>query len=347
MPNVLDYARSITHHRDHALVDKAMVYSLLDMFGRRRRRFLLRLYRIPKSHGQWQIFLTAWVDGRAVNCDEIECEREAVPPRMMEAMETGAVCAGTLADEQGKPLHFTWLPVRRDKEMLGCIEIGMERPLSQHQIALIDGMRGLYANYLSLLSYSQIDTLTKLFNRKTFDENLLQMLASVNAKTLAPDSTERRSEPQKHISWLAILDLDHFKRINDTFGHLFGDEVLIQVANLMRGIFRRKDKLFRFGGEEFVVLLRDTDERNAAKVFERFRLAVERNMFPQLSSVTVSIGVTRVNPGDNPTILLGRADDALYFAKHHGRNQVQFFDDLMARGKIHPPTVLHTDAEMF
>ena len=347
MTKVLDHAQSITHHRDHALVDMAMVYSLLDMFGHGRRRFVLRLYRVAQIQGALQITLTVWTDGRAVNCEEIECNAAAAPQRMIQALTQEVVSAGTITDERLRTLHFTWLPVRRDKELLGCIELGMAKPLTQRQLNLIDGMRGLYANYLSLLRYSQIDTLTRLLNRKTFDESLQQMLAAVKAKSLNKPAAERRSETDEHAQWLAVMDIDHFKRVNDTFGHLFGDEVLILIANLMREVFRSKDRLFRFGGEEFVVLLRDTGEQNALKVFERFRRTVESHAFPQLSKVTISIGVTKVQVFDNPTTLLGRADEALYYSKHHGRNQVQFFDNLVAEMKITRSTVVHTEADLF
>lgn len=347
MTKVLNHVNAITHHREHALVDMAMVYSMLDMLGTARRHVVIRLYRVAYVEGQVQITLTAWADGGAVNCQEIECDVNVAPERMLQALRHGVVSSGVIADERGRKLHFTWLPVSRDKELLGCIELGMIRPLLARELILIDGMRGLYANYLSLLHYSEIDTLTRLLNRKTFDESLQKLLTATATKSLKHLSADRRSGVDEHANWLAVMDIDHFKRVNDTFGHLFGDEVLILVANIMRKVFRRKDKLFRFGGEEFVVLLRDTAELHALKALERFRQTVEGHAFPQLGHVTVSIGVTRVQAFDNPTTLLGRADEALYYAKRHGRNQMQFFDNLAAEGKITHTTVVHTEAELF
>jgi len=282
-----------------------------------------------------------------MNCQEFECDTANAPDQMIQALTLGVVSTGTLAIDKGRKLHFTWLPVGRDRELLGCIEIGLPAPLDQRQSTLIDGMRGLYANYLSLLHYSQIDTLTRLLNRKTFDECLQQLLTATAAKSLKRPPTERRGDVEEHGNWLAVIDIDRFKRINDTFGHLFGDEVLILIANVMRKVFRRRDKLFRFGGEEFVVLLRDVAEHHALRVFERFRIAVEQHAFPQLGHVTISIGITRVQAFDNPTTLLGRADQALYYAKNHGRNQVRFFDQLASEGKVSCATVLHTEADLF
>jgi diguanylate cyclase (GGDEF)-like protein len=233
---------------------------------------------------------------------------------------------------------------------LGCIEIATSRALSQRQLALIEGMRGLYCNYLSLLHYSQVDTLTGLLNSKTFDDSLQKILGARECRLPSRPEGERRNgdshDGGDNGDWLAVLDIDHFKRINDHFGHLFGDEVLLLVAGLMRQIFRRRDKLFRFGGEEFIVLLRHTSERNALKVFERFLETVARHAFPQVGQVTVSIGLTRIQPHDNPTTLLGRADEALYYAKHHGRNQLRYYEALAAEGKVVAKT-LNTEAELF
>jgi diguanylate cyclase (GGDEF)-like protein len=188
------------------------------------------------------------------------------------------------------------------------------------------------------LRYSETDTLTRLLNRKTFEDSLSSILATMGrAATLAPDR-ERRRHDESRDDWLAVMDIDHFKLVNDRYGHLFGDEVLILVADEMRRVFRRFDKLFRFGGEEFVVILRHTTERNAIRVFERFRHEIEKRDFPQVGRVTISIGATRILANDSSTTLLGRADDALYYAKEHGRNQLRFHETLVATGDLKKPS---------
>ncbi len=347
MTEVLRHAEAITHPRDHAMVDTAMVQSLLEILGRGRRHPVVRLYRVYFVDGQMQFTLTTWSEGRAVHCEEMECDAAAAPEPMRQALRDNAIGHAALAAGAAQPLHFTWLPVSRDKELLGCIEVGMAQPPTPAQLVLIDGMRGLYANYLSLLRYSQVDTLTGLLNRKTFDDSLQRLLTATAALPLRPPAAERRRAGGPPATWLAVMDIDHFKRVNDTFGHLFGDEVLILVANVMRKVFRRKDRLFRFGGEEFVVLLRDTTEENALRAFERFRRTVGGHEFPQLGRVTISVGFTRVQPADSPTTLIGRADDALYYAKEHGRDQVQLHDRLAASGRIAPATVVHTEVDLF
>ena len=131
-----------------------------------------------------------------------------------------------------------------------------------------------------------------------------------------------------------MIDVDHFKRVNDTFGHLFGDEVLLRMGELIRKTFRHSDRLFRFGGEEFVVILNAVDESLAYASFNRFRLSVEQHEFPRVGKVTCSIGFTAVSPLDVPTDVVGRADEALYHAKEHGRNQVCCYERLVAEGLI-------------
>ena len=191
-----------------------------------------------------------------------------------------------------------------------------------------------YGNYLSLLDYSELDTLTGLLNRKTFDEVFEKILAKLPAGESRQAMPERREERDSGSHWLAVVDLDHFKRINDTFGHLFGDEVLLRLGNLMRTTFRKHDLLFRFGGEEFVVVLRPNTPENAIAAFERFRAAVEAHEFPQVGQVTCSLGFTRVDPNMAPIDIVGRADKALYFAKENGRNQVCGYEMLIEQGLL-------------
>ena len=151
------------------------------------------------------------------------------------------------------------------------------------------------------------------------------------------------SEPVQN--WLAVVDIDHFKQVNDRFGHLYGDEVLILVANILRSSFRSHDRIFRFGGEECVGLLRNTTRSKAHKVFNRFREAVQGYHFPQVGNVTVSLGFVGTSRG-SPVEILGQADQALYYAKEHGRNQVRFSEDLVASGEL-ATKVANDDVELF
>jgi diguanylate cyclase (GGDEF)-like protein len=158
-----------------------------------------------------------------------------------------------------------------------------------------------------------IDSLTGVYNRRTFKE-------------LAEPQLSRSRRAQLPVS-LLMLDLDHFKRINDTFGHLGGDDVLKSFATLVRNCLRKEDLLARYGGEEFVVLLPGAPQSAAYTLGQRIREEVAARPFSangELVRVTVSIGVACERGDTLPSLeaMLGRADEALYQAKHDGRNQV-------------------------
>jgi diguanylate cyclase (GGDEF)-like protein len=131
-----------------------------------------------------------------------------------------------------------------------------------------------------------------------------------------------------------VVDIDHFKLVNDQHGHLIGDEVLLLLSRLLRASFRFHDRLYRFGGEEFVVLLRCANDDQAHSALERLRAATESYSFPQVGHITVSIGFTRVGSTDSPGEAFERADKAVYWVKAHGRNRVASYSALVAQGEI-------------
>ena len=151
------------------------------------------------------------------------------------------------------------------------------------------------------------DTLTGVWNRRHGTE------------LLAADLSARR--PGQALS-LLMLDIDHFKTINDTFGHQAGDHVLIEIASRLRRSLRGSDMVARWGGEEFVVLLRDCALPDALRLAEDIRAAIAELPFGAMGSLTVSVGVAEAHAGEDLTTWLERADQALYRAKRSGRNEV-------------------------
>jgi diguanylate cyclase len=158
------------------------------------------------------------------------------------------------------------------------------------------------------------DPLTALANRKFFDDALAKALAAAHA----------RREPLS----LMLMDIDHFKKFNDSYGHLTGDQVLRLVAAAVKQNVKGQDTSARYGGEEFAIILPDTALRSAITVADQIRRAVmnkelmKRSTGEHLGRVTVSIGVAALGPGDSPQSLLERADVCLYAAKRGGRNRV-------------------------
>jgi diguanylate cyclase (GGDEF)-like protein len=210
------------------------------------------------------------------------------------------------------------LPVLGAAGPLGLIEIETEREIDGERLAGLSGMLRIYRSHLAALDYGDTDELTGLSNRRTFDEQLRRFAAAE-----ARGEAARRADDLRHAhAHIGVADIDFFKRINDNFGHPYGDEVLVLFSSIMRKVFRDTDKLFRFGGEEFVILMPNCELDDALLALERFRAAVEAYAFPQVGRVTVSIGVASLWPHDTGSSAFGRADQALYVAKREGRNRV-------------------------
>ncbi|NMC75297.1 MAG: GGDEF domain-containing protein [Geobacteraceae bacterium] len=222
------------------------------------------------------------------------------------------------------------------------------RELTKLNSHMIRGPLQIYRNFYDVLIEAQRDQLTGLANRKTFDE-VIQKIYNEPPPCTDPVAVERRTLVTRDNAsyWLGMVDVDNFKRINDTWGHLYGDEVLLLLAQLMQHHFRESDFLFRFGGEEFVIIVRTDTEQHARRACERFREAVENHSFPQVGQITVSTGVVRMEPTIFTATLLDRADQALYHAKKKGRNRVEFFDDLLREGLVSITEIAAGEIELF
>jgi len=203
---------------------------------------------------------------------------------------------------------------------LGELEISRRRRFSDQEIMLLEYMLGslLYPlrnalMYRKAVHTAQRDPLTGVHNRSCLDASLRREM----------DLAHRHRTPLA----LVMLDIDHFKNVNDRHGHLVGDCVLRDVAEHAGACVRSSDMLFRYGGEEFVMLLSNTDAAGAHRLAERIRRAVEnlRCRYATTSiRVTASLGVTCLLDGDEPETLFARADAALLQAKREGRNRVVF-----------------------
>lgn len=209
--------------------------------------------------------------------------------------------------DSGRWLFFTAAPLRNPRgELVGAIETLQD--VSERRRAEA-ALRESEERYRCL---SQTDSLTGLFNPRYLRDRL-------------PGELERATRYGRPLS-LLVIDCDHFKRVNDCYGHLEGDKVLQNLAEVIRSCLRRSDSAFRYGGEEFVVLLPETESSAAMALAERLRCLFEAQETPMSNGekirCTISIGVSQHVPTDSENSLIRRADNACYVAKERGRNSV-------------------------
>lgn len=160
-----------------------------------------------------------------------------------------------------------------------------------------------------LKKLSTKDNLTGFYNRRKFKEII----------RIEIERVKRYNQPLS----LIMFDIDHFKKVNDTYGHGAGDYVLKTIAGIVRKNIRKIDYLFRWGGEEFLILSSETQLDKAHALAERIRKAIESYKFNKVGKVTVSFGVTELTEIDTQDSFIKRADDAMYKAKEKGRNRVE------------------------
>lgn len=215
-------------------------------------------------------------------------------------------------------------PLLTDGEITGCIVArSMIEKLSKRDIDYLEQLTRQSAvtinranNYSKILQYATLDALTSLNNRRQFETRLKQEVAAAKRQ-------------QKPLCGM-MIDIDFFKKVNDTYGHAAGDEVLRKTACIIKDLLRESDIPSRYGGEEFAILLPFTHLEEAKVVGERLRKAVEaapvtvgeEEADKQDISVTISMGIAEFNPEETGEELFERADRALYEAKKSGRNRV-------------------------
>jgi len=349
MSPILQNLVEMTGHRDHLRLEVSVLSTLQELAG----ILDVRALEVFSCDGVLYLRPRTWLDNGRWLSSTMEAAhdpRRAALSELPELNDCIAQHSDSAISTLGKARYRLWLPVWMQDKVTGCLEITQSRPFSAQKLHVITGIFQVYQNYQSLLDYSERDALTGLLNRKTFDEQFARQAGNAPSAMQphlrpdgSPDPRENPTAGTQH--WLAVVDIDHFKLVNDRFGHLYGDEVLILVANILRTSFRSHDRIFRFGGEEFVVLLRSTTLETAHRVFNRFRTAVESYPFPQVGQITVSLGFVSTDTGA-PVEILGKADQALYYAKENGRNRVCYYDDLISGGQL-TVKVSNEEVELF
>jgi two-component system, cell cycle response regulator len=197
---------------------------------------------------------------------------------------------------------FIFKPIRFEELLLRMKRVLKERQLSKERDQILEKLKKLAIT----------DGLTKLYNSRYFYKQL--------------DLEIDRLNRYNHTLSLLLIDIDHFKQYNDTYGHLEGDKVLIRMGQIISSCLRRMDTAHRYGGEEFTVILPETACEEAAFVANRIRIAIESEVFSPAPdkqiTITVSIGVTEYQTDERISAFVQRADQALYLSKDNGRNRI-------------------------
>lgn len=214
--------------------------------------------------------------------------------------------------------HRCTYQLSTDTEQMGEITLSRSKRFIEEELTIIEGLFStLYFPLRNALAYrtaimaARKDPLTEIWNRAAMDETLSREV----------ELSHRHDMPMS----VLMLDLDYFKSVNDQYGHSAGDLVLKEAVKVIKNASRQTDLLFRYGGEEFVLVLNKTDHNGAQLIAERIRQKIESQVVKTNDAeinMTVSIGVASCRKNDSTNALLSRSDKALYHAKMSGRNQV-------------------------
>ena len=229
--------------------------------------------------------------------------------------------------------HFPVLDANGELDAIGVVVIprrASRRQNEEAEQALRSAEKAnaeLESALRSLQELASTDGLTKAWNRRRFEEAL--------------EGETHRAMRFGHPLSLAVVDIDHFKSVNDNFGHPVGDRVLAEFVDCLREGMRKSDSVTRWGGEEFIILMPNTPLAAAQRSAERLRERVEQHQFRGVGALTASFGVAQFVPAESTAEWLRRADDALYRAKKRGRNLVE-----IDRAKTPAPEVEHVEGNL-
>ena len=337
LPGVLKTLGSMTAIRDTYLVEQSLLRTLGPILG----VLETSLYRVDDRgailrflhHRRSSVMTEDGVHRVVERIEEVTNDRD-IPKEIHDLLENVRMLDRPCSRKMGEELVICY-PLRGGQVLRGYFVFRRDREVTPVEEAIISGILEVFSNYYALLDTSQRDQLTGLFNRYSLEVNLdrlWNLLLLRMRETVIDHDEHRRHTP--HTYWLGVLDVDHFKTINDKHGHVIGDEVLIMVARLLEKSFRQSDLLYRFGGEEFVAIIAADDLEAATHAFERARDSIERFSFPQVGHITISGGFSGADYNVLPQEVINRADSALYAAKDAGRNCICHYETLVSQGVL-------------
>ena len=345
MPTLTEHIIKLTDHRDRELLELTLSKALIDLL-RIDRVVVARVYS-EESVKRWLEIASLDARGGGKVTDPLRVDFQTLrllddDRERLRCLQERDMVERAWAGAEGP--RITYVPLfddsRSDDE--GVVEIHSGGSLNKGQLGIVKDLVHVFRNMYNLLAYSDRDALTGLLNRKSLDDSfysavLEELDHGIESETrvleteVLPVSERRHRVPPNY--WLGTVSVDNFGAINDKNGHLMAEEVLLLVARIMNNTFRTYDRIYRFGGEQFAVLMHCPDEALVLAAFERFRANMEKFNFPQVGRVTASAGFSRVTADDSPSTTLERAERAVDYAQRRGGgNQVFSHDDLVRKG---------------
>lgn len=334
----VDSLAEITSHHDRDIIEHSLLKTLGEIVVTDNESGdEFRIYRVLHNDENIALALMSYAKNRIIDTLNHEIKNPALPDYLTKAISVAIedktiqiINQCELVDKN----HIIY-PATNNNDNIFAILIHSCNLFEYEKQRLIHATLRVYSNYLELIDKTRRDKLTQLLNRETLSAEITRILIRNNSpknsilKLKSYPKNDNRQSLENSTYWLAVVDIDFFKKINDVYGHLYGDEILILVARLLTKSIRTHDFAFRYGGEEFIIILLSNDYETANAAFERIRLAINNNTYAKVDNLSVSIGVTQIiNQGD-PNKVIKEADQALYYAKEHGRNQTQFYAKLL------------------
>ncbi|MCP5078294.1 MAG: GGDEF domain-containing protein [Psychromonas sp.] len=335
----IDSLAEITSFRDRKVIERSLLKTLLEFQS----DSSFRLYQVLHSEPELKLGMLSYASKKnIINAEDIN--QHKLPSKfsepLLDVINSGKIVTIKPTSNEAST-HSLYPAFNANHEIFAILIQTTNISLSYEVQRFVHGFLRIYSNYLEMIELTKRDKLTGLLNRETLESEITRILINNNLHGDLQDIEERevqRDDERRHKGpttyWLSVLDIDHFKSINDNYGHIYGDEILILVARLLEKSVREFDKIFRYGGEEFVILIKSFDATEAAHAFERIRKVIESHQYAKIETLTVCIGGTQITNQTDPNNVIEAADMALYYAKQNGRNQSHLYETLLAEGKI-------------
>lgn len=333
MATLIEHLLKLTDHRDRDLLELTLSKALIDV---------LPVQRIVIAHVVAANGVKRWLDvarldahggGRFLDPQRVDLQTLAPldeHPGRSQCLSERDVVEMVLYGELGPRLYLLPLFSETRPEDEGVIEVHSSGPLNAAALLVIDQLRRVYRNMYVLLEHSGRDALTGLLNRHSLDAAfysavLEEMDGAPITGRIASDSLPMQAEERRHHVpanyWLGSVQVDEMSEIRLNHGHSVAEQTTKLVGRVLSNTFRTYDRLYRFDGAHFGVLLHCPDEALTLSAFERARLNVEKFNFPQVGRVTISCSITPVQLDDSPDSALEKTGQALHWAQCHGGNQ--------------------------